>query len=85
VYIRPFDGSTFGPVSFRQDVSGADGWRDWNWDGKTASLQLSRTDKLTFTCDRLTETPLDLNHSLKKFQQRMHGGVGTGTAMWLRL
>ncbi|MBW4465009.1 MAG: hypothetical protein KME07_06155 [Pegethrix bostrychoides GSE-TBD4-15B] len=37
LYVRPFDGRTFGPVTSSQVVSEGDGWRGWSWDGSTAS------------------------------------------------
>ena len=37
LYIRPFDGRTFGPVISTQTVSSSDGFRGWSWNGTTAS------------------------------------------------
>ena len=46
LYIRDFDGRTFGPVSVRQTVPGGDVYRGWSWDGITASyLAVDSTGK----------------------------------------
>ena len=37
LYMRSFDGQTLGSVSSTQQISSSDTFRDWSWDGNTAS------------------------------------------------
>ncbi|MEL7121995.1 MAG: hypothetical protein AAFO07_21285 [Bacteroidota bacterium] len=45
LYIRPFDGREFGPVSSQQDMTASDNIRGWSWDGTTASY-MAFNDKI---------------------------------------